>query len=213
MTWLEKLQKLKIVDGVLVLGLLLVVVGIGMNFREGFLADEKTEIISQKITPTIRQTQGEKNDVQSNNEVVIDIGGEVINPGVYKLKNGDRVDEALIAAGGLGAKADREWVEKNLNKAEKLYDGEKIYIPKVGEKNVLGQGRDVLQNVSTNKVIRLNSATVEELDKLDGVGPAIAQRIIDYRQENGGFKNIEEIKLVPGIGDKMFEKIKNEIQL
>ena len=54
---------------------------------------------------------------------------------------------------------------------------------------------------------------MEELDKLDGVGPAIAQRIIDYRTENGGFKSVEEIKLVPGIGDKMFEKIKDEIQL
>jgi competence protein ComEA len=62
-------------------------------------------------------------------------------------------------------------------------------------------------------VVRINSASVEELDKLDGVGPAIAQRIIDYRTENGGFKSVEEIKLVPGIGDKMFEKIKNEIQL
>ena len=212
MNWLENMQKLKIIDGVLVLGLLLVVVGIGMNFREGFLAKEKTEIVSQKISPTIGLAQDKLNDVQSNSEVVIDVGGEVMNPGVYKLKNGDRIDEALIAAGGLGAKADREWVEKNLNKAEKLYDGEKIYIPKVGENNVLGQGRDVLQNVST-KFVRLNSATVEELDKLDGVGPAIAQRIIDYRVENGGFKNIEEIKLVPGIGDKMFEKIKNEIQL
>ena len=66
---------------------------------------------------------------------------------------------------------------------------------------------------SSSKIIRLNSASLEELDKLDGVGPAIAQRIIDYRTENGGFKSVEEIKLVPGIGDKMFEKIKNEIQL
>ena len=145
-------------------------------------------------------------DVQVDSEVVIDISGEVIKAGVYKLKNGSRVDDVLIMAGGLGAKADRDWVDKNLNRAEKVYDGQKIYIPKVGEKvEILG--------VSDNKIIRINSATLEQLDKLDGVGPAIAQRIIDYRRENGGFKSIEEIKLVPGIGDKMFEKIKNEIQL
>lgn len=68
-------------------------------------------------------------------------------------------------------------------------------------------------SLSSSKIIRINSATLEELDKLDGVGPAIAQRIIDYRTENGGFKSVEEIKLVLGIGDKMFEKIKNQIQL
>jgi competence protein ComEA len=98
----------------------------------------------------------------------------------------------------------------NLNKAEKLFDGQKIYIPKVGDKV---ENKTVTGVTTTSKIIRLNSATVEELDKLNGVGPAIAQRIIDYRIENGGFKTVDEIKLVPGIGDKMFEKIKNEIQL
>lgn len=205
MSWLEKFQRLKIVDGILVLGLLLVVLGIGMNFKDQFLAKEETKIVSKEISPVI------KKDIQVDSEVVIDIAGEVIKPGVYKLKNGARVEEVLIMAGGLSAGADREWVEKNLNKAEKLYDGQKIFIPKVGE--ILAVSRDVARNVSTNSVIRINSATLEELDKLDGVGPAIAQRIIDYRTENGGFKSVEEIKLVPGIGDKMFEKIKDEIQL
>ena len=205
MSLLEKLQKLRIVDGVLVLGLLLVIVGIGMNFKDQLVTKEETKIVSKEISPMI------DNDLQSNNEVVIDIGGEVIKPGVYKMKNGDRVEDVLIMAGGLSAGADRDWVDKNLNKAEKLYDGEKIYIPKVGEN--MAVSRDAINGVSTSKVIRLNSATLEELDGLAGVGPAIAQRIIDYREENGGFKNIEEVKLVPGIGDKMFEKIKNEIQL
>jgi len=200
MRLLEKIQKLKIVDGLLVLGFLLVILGIGINFRDQFLVKEEV-----RVEP-IRQAQGSNVDVQVASEVVIDISGEVIKEGVYKLKNGSRVDDVLIMAGGLSAKADRDWVEKNLNRAEKLYDGQKIYIPKVGEKvEILG--------VSDSKIIRLNSATLEQLDKLDGVGPAIAQRIIDYRSENGGFKSIEEIKLVPGIGDKMFEKIKNEIQL
>jgi len=72
----------------------------------------------------------------------------------------------------------------------------------------------VILGVSTAKnVIRINTASLEDLDLLNGVGPSIAQRIIDYRTEMGGFKSIEEVKLVPGIGDKMFEKIKNDIQL
>lgn len=203
MRLLEKIQKLKIVDGLLVIGFLLVVLGIGMNFKDQFLIKEKVKVETKNISPTV------KNDVQVNSEVVIDISGEVVKAGVYKLKNGSRIEDALIMAGGLSVKADRDWVDQNLNRAEKIFDGQKIFIPKVGEKTEV---KTVL-GTSVSKVIRLNSATVEELDKLDGIGPAIAQRIIDYRVENGGFKSVEEIKLVPGIGDKMFEKIKNDIQL
>jgi competence protein ComEA len=116
-----------------------------------------------------------------------------------------------VAAGGLSAKADRDWVEKNLNKAEKVVDGQKIFIPKIGEEvkteNVLGS------STTESKIVRLNTATLEQLDTLNGIGPAMAQRIIDYRTQNGGFKNIEELKLVSGIGDKLFEKIKNDVGL
>jgi competence protein ComEA len=205
MILLEKIQKLKIVDGLLVLGFLLVILGIGMNFKDQFLVEnEKVKVESKNISPVI------KNDVQVDSEVVIDISGEVMRTGVYRLKNGSRIDDVLIIAGGLNAKADRDWVDKNLNRAEKVYDGQKIYIPKVGEN--VEKSQFPISNVQS-KIIRINSASLEELDKLDGVGPAIAQRIIDYRMENGGFKSVEEIKLVPGIGDKMFEKIKDEIQL
>lgn len=205
MRLLEKIQKLKIVDGLLVIGFLLVILGIGMNFRDQFLVEsEKVKVESKNISPVI------KNDIQVDSEVVIDISGEVMKTGVYKLKNGSRIEDVLIMAGGLSAKADRDWVDKNLNRAEKVYDGQKIYIPKVGEN--IEKSQFPISNVQS-KVVRLNSASLEELDKLDGVGPAIAQRIIDYRTENGGFKSVEEIKLVPGIGDKMFEKIKDEIQL
>jgi competence protein ComEA len=203
MRLLEKIQKLKIVDGFLVLGFLLVILGIGMNFKDQFLTKEEVKVESKGVGSTA------KNDIQVDSKVIIDISGEVTNPGVYKLKNGARVEEVLIMSGGLSAKADRDWVDKNLNRAEKLYDGEKIYIPKVGE-NLIISSTPLARGAT---VVRINSASIEELDKLDGVGPSIAQRIIDYRMENGGFKSVEEIKLVPGIGDKMFEKIKNEIQL
>ncbi|HPT66177.1 MAG TPA: helix-hairpin-helix domain-containing protein [Candidatus Woesebacteria bacterium] len=203
MRLLEKIQKLKIVDGLLVIGFLLVILGIGMNFKDQFMTKEEVKIETKNISPT------GKSDIQVDIEVVIDISGEVMKAGVYKLKNGSRIDDVLIMAGGLSLKADRNWVDKNLNRAEKVYDGQKIYIPKVGENVVINSTPLVRDAI----VVRLNSASLEELDKLDGVGPAIAQRIIDYRTENGGFKSVEEIKLVPGIGDKMFEKIKNEIQL
>jgi len=207
----EKLGKFGWVDGLLILGIILVIAGIGMNFQNSFWEKAEIKLTTKNIsvTPTI--------DIQVDNKVTIDVGGEVINPGVYTLDKEARINEALIVAGGLSAKADRDWVEKNLNKAEKLVDGQKIYIPNVGE--VLGDrvvGRDVLQNVSTNsdnKIVRLNTATAEQFATLSGIGPSIAQKIIDYRTKNGGFKNIEELKLVSGIGDKLFEKIKDNVGL
>lgn len=203
---LDRLRKFKLVDGLLILGIILLVIGIGINFKSNFWEKSEIKVTSKNISPT------PKVDVQVYNKVTIDIGGEVINPGVYKLNEGDRIIDALVVAGGLGLKADRDWVEKNLNQAERLVDGQKIYIPKIGEEikmdsKVLGK---------TDKIddkVRLNTATIEDLDKLSGIGPAIASRIIDYRTKNGGFKDINELKLVSGIGDKLFEKIKDEIAL
>jgi len=206
MTLLEKIHKLTVVDIFIILGIMLIVIGIGINLKDNFLTKEKTEIISKGTGI------GVTNEIQVYSKVIIDIAGEVIKPGVYELKNTDRIDDALVVAGGLSSEADRDWVEINLNKAEKLYDGQKIYIPKAGESEKLQVKSGGVLGTSSS-IIRINSASLDELDKLDGVGPAIAQRIIDYRTTNGGFKSVEEIKLVPGIGDKMFEKIKNEIQL
>lgn len=209
MDLLKKIQSLKIVDGLLVLGFLLVILGIGINFRDQFIEKSKTEIVSNNVGSMDENLPaGRQDDAQNNSEVTIDISGEVVNPGVYKLENGAILDDAIAMAGGLGSKANLKWIDKNLNRAEKLYNGQKIYIPNVVENET------VILGVSTTKnIIRINTASLEDLDLLNGVGPSIAQRIIDYRTENGGFKSIEEIKLVPGIGDKMFEKIKNDIQL
>ena len=202
---MEKLRKFKWVDGLLILGILLVVAGIGMNFKDSFWEKAEVKLTTKNVSPTVTVVS------QSNSKVMIDVGGEVIKPGVYELNNGDRVNDALVAAGGLSAKADRDWVEKNLNKAEKVVDGQKIFIPKVGEEvkteNVLGS------STTESKIVRINTATVEQLDTLSGIGPAMAQRIIDYRTQNGGFKNVEELKLVSGIGDKLFEKIKDDVAL
>lgn len=200
---LDGLHKFKLIDGLLILGIILLIAGIGINLKSTFLEKTKVKVISKNISPT------PSIDIQVDSKVTIDMSGEVIKPGVYKLNNGDRIIDALVMAGGLGANADRDWVDKNLNQAERLVDGQKIYIPKVGEEikvnsQVLGKA---------DSIIRLNTATVEDLDKLTGIGPAIAGRIIDYRTKNGGFEDINELKLVSGIGDKLFEKIKDEVSL
>lgn len=211
---LKIIHRLKWMDGVLVLGIIFIIIGVGLNFS-----------VSAKQNET--EVKVYKNDIQAmpagrqvDSEVVIDMGGEVMKPGIYKLKKGSRVNDGLIKAGGLTAKADGDWVEKSLNRARVLQDGEKIYIPQKNDQfsNSNFQIKNNNQTINNqqnpvNKFISINTAGVGELDQLSGVGPAIAQRIIDYREKNGGFKSVEEIKLVSGIGDKMFEKIKNEIQL
>jgi len=211
----EKLGKFGWVDGLLILGMILVIAGIGMNFQNSFWEKAEVKLTKKEILVTPHQQQSQLGgqvsiDVQSNNKVTIDVGGGVINPGVYTLDKEARVNEALVMAGGLSAKADRDWVEKNLNKAEKLVDGQKIFIPKTGD--VLGNFQLSNSNLQ-DTIVRINSATAEQLDTLSGIGPAMAERIIDYRTKNGEFKNIEELKLVSGIGDKLFEKIKDNIAL
>jgi competence protein ComEA len=203
---LEKIPKIRLMDGIFILGLVLIVVGIGMNFKEEFWEKSNVEVMSS-LSPTGTV------EVESNNKVMIDIEGEVVNPGVYKLEGDVRVNDVLEVAGGLSSKADRDWIKKNLNLANRVIDGEKLYIPKLGE--VISEPVFSVLGSSDNKSnkVSLNKASLEELDSLSGIGPALGGRIIDYRERNGGFRDINEIKLVSGIGDKLFEKIKDDISL
>lgn len=185
----------------LAVGLALVTVGIGFNLRSK-LGMTTATLVKAKVTPTTAMAA-------VKTIVAVDIEGEVFNPGVYRLNKGSRVDEALIAAGGLAAKADREWVEKNLNRAEVINDGMKIFIPKKGET----LGETIKNDETGSKLININTATVTELDALPGVGPVMAGRIVDYRTANGEFKDINELKMVSGIGDKLYEKIKDLVEI
>lgn len=199
-------NRLRLVDGLLILGIILVVVGIGINFKNNFIEKEEITVVKKEDSES-------KIDVQSYKKVMIDVGGQVIKPGVYELDEGSRINDALVMAGGLRPGADRDWVERSLNKAEKLVDGQKIYIPNKLESEKLKVNEGKVLGMVESKIVKLNTATVEQLDTLSGIGPALAGRIIDYREKNGGFKDINELKLVSGIGDKLFEKIKDEIAL
>ena len=131
--------------------------------------------------------------------IFVDIDGEVMNPGVYQLESGDRVNDAIIVAGGLTDNA----CTKNLNKARKLSDGEKIYISSEDE-NVISS--------NSSGLININTASANELMSLPGIGQVYAQRIIDYRSSKL-FSSIEEITNVDGIGEKTFNKMKDLITI
>lgn len=151
--------------------------------------------------------------------VVVEISGAVINAGVYELEVGSRVGELLEKAGGLSNSADAVWVAQNLNLAAKLKDEDKVYIPKEGEirsnnSSDIGTAGGSVAGVSTPKPasmgkVNVNTATAEQLDSLPSIGPAYAARIIEYRNSHGGFKTVEELTNVSGIGTKTLEKIRD----
>jgi competence protein ComEA len=134
--------------------------------------------------------------------LVVYVSGAVANPGVYSLPDGSRVADALNAAGGATAEADLS----RINLAKHVSDAEQVHIPKIGE----AAPTQAAPGVPSGK-ININTATAAELDQLPGIGPALAQRIIDYRTQNGPFKTIEDLKKVKGIGDALFEQIKDRI--
>ncbi len=138
-----------------------------------------------------------------DNLIKIHITGEVNNQGVIELKAGDRIIDAIEKAGGLTDLADTSKV----NLAYSLSDGEKIYIPSINDE----EGINFIETENKNSKININTATLEELDSLSGIGESIAQSIIDYREENGKFQTIEDLKNVSGIGEAKFEKIKENI--
>jgi len=141
----------------------------------------------------------------------VDVRGAVNQPGVYALPVGSRVQDALARAGNVLVNADT----RALNLARRVNDGEQIYVPTLGEATpippTVSSGKSAPTATRALSKININTATLAELDTLPGIGPAIAQRIIDYRTQNGDFKTIEDIKKVRGIGDALFNQIKDLI--
>jgi len=140
-------------------------------------------------------------------EIMVHISGAVNKPGILRLDSNKRVVDALDLAGGARDDADLD----KINLAAKLHDEEKIYIPKIGEvqSNISSLVSSPSSSASSSK-ININSADLNELTKIPGVGEKTAQKILDYRANNS-FSSIEDIKNVPGIGDKKFESMKDYI--
>lgn len=148
-------------------------------------------------------------------KIVIYVSGGVSVSGVVELENGDRLVNAVEKLGGLSEDADLNRV----NLAQKVEDGNHYIIPRINESIEVESSSDQLQNqVMTQNLesesdgkIDINKATIEDVDKISGIGPVLAKRIIEKRDELGGFKTIEELKEVEGIGEKKFSNIKNEV--
>ncbi|MCJ7667428.1 MAG: helix-hairpin-helix domain-containing protein [Anaerolineae bacterium] len=145
--------------------------------------------------------------VSTSGEVGVYVVGAVMNPGVYFLPQGSRVADALEVAGGPTEEADLVRV----NLAKRVYDEERIYVPRLGEENPPLPPSSGSSSSQAGGKININTATAAELESLPGIGPVLAQRIVDYRKANGPFATIEDIKNVSGIGEGIFEEIKELI--
>ena len=182
------------------------------------MTEESTVSDENKNNDKKEKIEDEKENI-SNKEITVYVSGEVNKSGVVTLKEGDRLAVAVEKLGGTTKKADLN----NINLAIRVKDEEHYIIPKIGEAKQedlkdVNNTKDIenteIKNENTAKdssKININTATLEELDKLPGVGEATANKIISHREENGQFKNIEDIKNVNGIGDKKFENMKELI--
>ena len=142
--------------------------------------------------------------------LVVHVAGAVRDPGVYRLPSGARVDDAVQRAGGATRRADLG----GLNLAAELEDGRQVLVP---ERARRGGGAVAAAGTAAEPApgqpLNLNTATLEQLDSLSGIGPLTAQKILDFREERGGFGSIEELGEIPGIGEVRLASLREEVTL
>jgi competence protein ComEA len=145
--------------------------------------------------------------------VVVHVAGAVQHPGVYRLPAGARVDDAVRRAGGARPRADLD----QLNLAAKLEDGRQVLVPRRMPASTAAAGPVASTGGAVPGTpavpINLNTATLEQLDTLPGIGPATAQKILDYRTAHGGFGSVEDLGQVPGIGDRRMAALRDEVRV
>lgn len=185
---------------------------------------QKVQKFSEPVSPPVEKPKEETTiEPKEAKQIVLDVGGAVAKPGVYWLYEGARLNELVVLAGGLLPNADRD----KINMAQVLRDGAKITIPYTQARTadvpnlpIADPDPEPAEQSPTEpakseppKVLNLNQATAVEFEALPAIGQELARRIVKYRDGVGGFKSIEEIKQVRGIGDKLFEKIRMYLTL
>lgn len=172
----------------LILGLILI--GGGLLFARNVFDKPKIEIIEEN-----GQGKRDKN-------IIVEVAGSVKNPGVYKLEFGSRVEDAINIAGGISQDADTFWLETTLNRAAKLIDGQKIYIPKIG----IGQNRS---SVLGTDLININTASQQQLESLPGIGPVTAQNIIEQRP----YSTVDDLLNKHILSSSVYQKNKDKLSV
>lgn len=191
-------KQILIICGLIVLIIVFIVIYFYQNKEEDYSYLEVSNVLEENIME------------EQKMQIVVHITGQVVNNGIVKLEEGARVIDAIEAAGGATAEANLSKV----NLAYLLEDGMKIYVPSIHDEEDLESitsSSEVSESSKEVLKVNINTATSEELQKLPGIGGAIADRIIAYRKENGKFKDITDLKNVSGIGESKFNNIKTYI--
>jgi competence protein ComEA len=139
---------------------------------------------------------------------LVHVAGAVERPGVYRLRDGERIQDAVRRAGGARRGADLN----GINLAAKVADGQQVVVPRHAAAGAPA-GASSGPTGAPAQPVSLNTATAEQLDTLDGVGPATAQKILDWRRQHGGFRSIDDLGEVPGIGPKKLAALRTKVQL
>ena len=232
---IKKLDKDYIIIGIIIISVITFMV-LNIGKVKEFEEKETTGNIEKNITVSEeskdnKEKEGNEEDkkenISSETGIFVHIDGYVNNPGVYQIKVNERTNVLIEKAGGLK----NGYSIKNINLAAKLSDGDKVYIPSIEEEKTLGNQNNNISvntvgkhtnngnnsnnnvNITKNNKININTANVSELKQITGIGESTANKIIDYRQNVGKFKKIEDIKEVKGIGDSKFESLKNKITI
>jgi competence protein ComEA len=181
--------------------LILVLAGlvVAVRLMEPPALESSTELPAPAVTSTADAGAGVGRD---DGPVLVHVAGAVRRPGVYRLRAGSRVRDAVRAAGGARPRA----LLAAVNLAARLADGEQVLLPGPGVAPVAPGAA-----AAAGAIVHLNSATAEQLDALDGIGPALAERIAAYRTEHGGFRSVDELADVQGIGPARLEALRARV--
>ncbi|WP_018931568.1 helix-hairpin-helix domain-containing protein [Gracilibacillus lacisalsi] len=168
--------------------------------------DEEDELTDQMKEEHNVELQ-EEEDQSGATEYKIDLKGEIKRPGVYQVSENDRVEDVIQLAGGFTNKADKQMI----NLAERVYDEMVIYVPSTDEN--LEKTQQVLDTGSDDQKIKVNIASVEEMQTIPGIGEVKANAIVEYRDTYGRFEKLEDLTKVSGIGDKTVEKLEEYVRI
>jgi competence protein ComEA len=157
---------------------------------------------------TAPRIEVEGDDEGDGGALTVHVAGAVRRPGVYRLRAGSRVDDALTRAGGPRRRADLSAV----NLAAELEDGRQVLVP-LRAPAAAAAGGGAAAVTQPGVPLNLNTATPEQLDELDGIGPATAQQIVEYREAHGGFGSVEELDQVPGIGETRLASLREQVRV
>lgn len=176
-----------------------IVVGVAVLAAVGLAGGYGVAMRAKPKPQSVSLSSPEPDAEKAQRGIFVHVAGSVVRPGLYELPNGARVDEAVRRAGGARPDANLD----ALNLAAKVKDGDKVLVP-----GPPTEGGEVGGGSGGSGLINLNTASIAELDELPGIGPALAQRIIDYRSKHGGFRTLDDLLDVPGIGPSKLEEIR-----